>query len=291
MSVYECRWCKYTDSVAWEARCPQCNGFYRYKKIGIETKEQKNRSSFAAAAVSTKVYIPTGVLGFDRVIGGGLVPGSPILLAGFRGAGKSSLLCLVADGIARTKGRALYASSEEGVDGVVSIAHRLKLLNDNVDVLGNQVNVEDVIAHAKATSPFLTVFDSLQKYTSSKSGGSSGSLAQEHAVCESILAYCRESKTCAIITNQMSKSGELRGSTDAAHAVDTILMLGFPKEDDENAPDEKDIRVLLCDGKNRNGPEGLASYFRMTDEGMLEEVEPKSKLLEFPGRGKYSRRD
>lgn len=273
----------------WEFKCPGCGGIYRAKKVGTESKEQKNRSSFAAAAVSNKVYISTGVRGFDKVIGGGLVAGSPILLAGFRGAGKSTLLCMVADGVAKAKGRALFASSEEGVDGVISIAHRSKLLNDNVDVLGNQTNVEDVIAHAKATKPFLTIFDSLQKYTSSKSGGSSGSLAQEHAVGESILNYCRESKTCAIITNQMSKSGELKGSTDAAHSVDTILMLGFPKPDDEDAPDERDVRVLLCDGKNRNGPEGLQSYFRMTEEGMLEEIEQRSKLLEFPGRGKYRR--
>ena len=291
MSVFSCRSCNYSAPTQWEGRCPGCRGLYRAQKIGVESKEQKNRSSFAAAAVSTKVYIPTGVKGFDHVLGGGLVAGSPILLAGFRGSGKSTLLCMVADGVAKAKGRSLYASSEESVDGVVSIAYRLKLLNDSVDVLGNQVNVEDVIAHAKATKPFLTIFDSLQKYTSSRSGGSAGSLAQEHAVGEAILKYCRESKTCAIITNQMAKSGEVKGSTDAAHSVDTILLLGFPKTDDEDAPDEEGIRLLLCDGKNRNGNENGRAFYRMTTEGMLEEVEQRSKLLEFPGRGKYSRRD
>lgn len=289
MSVFSCRSCNYSAPTQWEGRCPGCRGLYRAKKIGTESKEQKNRSSFAKATVSTKVYIPTGVGGFDKVIGGGLVAGSTILLAGFRGSGKSSLLCLVADGVAKAKGRALYATSEESCSGIESIAHRLKLFSDDIEILGDQTNIEDVLAHVKETRPFLTVFDSLQKYTSSKSGGSAGSLSQEHAVSDAIIKHCREAKTCAIIVSQMAKSGEIKGSTDAAHAVDTVLMLGFPKADDEDAPDEKDIRVLLCDGKNRNGSEGFQSYWRITQEGMFEEVEQRSKILEFPGRGKYRR--
>src|SRR6185369_3694849 len=100
--------------------------------------EQKIHSTFAAAVKSNKVYIPTGIDGFDETIGGGLVAGSPILLAGFRGAGKSTLLCMVSDAVAKVKGRSLYASSEEGVDGVLSIAHRAGISNENVEVLGNQ---------------------------------------------------------------------------------------------------------------------------------------------------------
>jgi len=81
----------------------------------------------------------------------------------------------------------------------------------------------------------------------------------------------------------------MSGSTSAAHAVDTILMLGFPKPDDEDAPEEEGIRLLLCDGKNRNGSENGRSFWKMSDTGMLEEVDQRSKLLEFPGRGKYRR--
>ena len=289
MSIYTCRRCDHSQDTSWLEECPGCGGIYAPKKTGVDSTEQKQRSTFAAAAESKTVYIPTGIEGFDKVIGGGLVAGSPILLGGFRGAGKSTLLCMVADAVAKVKGRALYASSEEGVSGVMSIAHRLGLTNENVEVLGNQLSVEKVIKHAMETKPFLTIFDSLQKFASDISGGSPGSRPQEEAVCSTILAYCRETKRCAIIVSQMSKGGEMKGSTDAAHAVDTVLILAFPKDDDEDAPDEKDVRVLLVDGKNRNGPESGKSYWLMSDTGMLENIPEKSKLINLP-RGRYSKR-
>jgi len=292
MSVYVCRRCNYEQSEQWEGTCPRCGGFYRAKKVGVDSDEQKGRSTFAAADEVKKTYIPTGVEGFDRVIGGGLVAGSPILFGGFRGVGKTTLLCCIVDGIAKTKGRALYASSEESVDGVLSIAHRLGLRTNDVSVLGNQHTVERVIEHADKMRPrpFVVVYDSLQKYVSDTSSAAAGSPAQDSAVAAAVLAYCRRTKTCAIIVNQMAKSGEMKGDTDAAHAVDTVLIFAFPKDGDEDAPDEKDIRVLLCDGKNRNGPENIKSYWRMNSVGVLEEVQGRSLLDETPRRGKYSRR-
>jgi DNA repair protein RadA/Sms len=289
MAVYVCRRCEYEQATEWLETCPSCNGFYRPKKIGVDSTEQKQRSTFAAAAESNKVYIKTGIDGFDKTIGGGLVAGSPILLGGFRGAGKSTLLCMVADAVAKVKGRALYASSEEGVEGVMSIAHRLELRNENVEVLGNQQGVEKVIRHAKETKPFLTIFDSLQKFASDTSGGSPGSPSQERVVCEAILSYCRETKRCAIVVSQMSKGGEMKGSTDAAHAVDTVLILAYTKDDDEDAPRGEDgIRLLCVDGKNRNGSDSAKSYWRMTDAGVLECVPPRSKLVVEPRR-KYAK--
>jgi DNA repair protein RadA/Sms len=271
----------------WEGQCPSCAGLYRAKKLGVDSADQKQKSTFAAAAVSSTVYIPTGIEGFDKVIGGGLVAGSPILLGGFRGAGKSTLLCMIADAVAKVKGRALYASSEEGVEGVMSIAHRLELRSENVEVLGNQQSVEKVIKHAKETKPFLTIFDSLQKFSSDFSGGSPGSITQGQAVCAAILTYCRESKRGAIIVNQMDKSGEMRGSTDAAHSVDTVLVLAYTKDDDEDAPPGDAIRILTVDGKNRHGSDSAKTYWAMSETGVLELVQPRSKLTEFPKRAKH----
>lgn len=296
MSVYTCRRCDYSQEVLWEGYCPGCRGLYRAKKIGVESAEQKSKSTFAAAAASTTVYVPTGVTGFDKVLGGGLVAGSPILLAGFHSAGKSSLLCLVADGITKVKERALYASSEEGVEGIHSIAKRLNLLNENVEILGNQQNVESVIKYAKETRPFLTVFDSLQKFSSDTSGGSPGSIAQEHAVCSAILDYCRETKKCAIIVSQMAKSGEIKGSSDSAHAVDTVLVLGYPGDNDADAPDEEEVRMLVVE-KNRRGSAASTTrtYWKMHGEldphpGLLEHIPARSKLIDTPRRGKYQKR-
>lgn len=259
-------------------------------KVGVDTEEQKSRSTFASAAASAVKYVPTGVTGFDKTIGGGLVAGSTILLGGFKGFGKTTLLCMVADAVASSKGRALYASSEEGVDGIVSVAHRLGLRNGDVDVLGSQREVEEVIEHARETKPFLTVFDSLQKFVSRTTGGSAGSIAQEKAVGDAIINYCRDTKRCAIIVNQMSKSGEMKGATDVGHAVDTVLVLAAPFPNDEEAPEEEGVRALLVE-KNRKGPQTAKSYWRMTDEGKLDCVPSKSKLIDFPKKGKYRRRD
>jgi len=296
MAVFVCRRCSYEKAEAWEGACPNCGGLYRAKKVGADTDEQKQRSTFASAAKSPYTYIPTGIVGFDRVIGGGLVASQSILLAGFRGAGKSTLLCLVADAVAKLKGGALYASAEEGVTGVMAIAHRLGLRSEKVEVLGNQYSVEKVIEHAERTKPWVTIFDSLQKYSSLEANGAPGSLVQEKAVSTAIRSYCQKTKRCAIVVNQMAKSGEMKGGTDAGHELDTVLILAFPKDDDDEAPhDVKGVRVLLCDGKNRYGDENQKSYWRMQgkDEeqpGMLEEVPARSLLEEMAPRGKYGRR-
>ena len=292
MAVYRCRRCGHDEETEWDARCPGCHGFYAPTKFGHDTEEQKQRSTFAAAAVYETVFVPTGIEGFDKTTNGGLVPGTSLLLGGFPNAGKSTLACLVADAIAKVKGRALYASSEEGVEGVISIAKRIGCLNENVEVLGNQSSVEGVITHAKETKAYLTVFDSLTKYRSDFSGGSPGSIAQVKAVTSAIISFVRETKRCAIIVNQVGTEGDVKGGTEATHNVDVVLALGFTKDDDNDAPEEESpdrpIRILCCE-KNRRGP-GESTYWRMTEAGVLESVPKRSRLIEFPSRGKYRKR-
>jgi DNA repair protein RadA/Sms len=255
-------------------------------KVGTDTKEQKNRSTFAAAATSTTVHIPTGISGFDRVLSGGLVAGNVILFGGFRGSGKSTLLVQVADSFS-TKRKTMYCSSEQSAEGVVQIAHRAGARNDGVIVLGNQKTIEDTLAIVKEERVFLTIFDSLQKFTSNQSGGSPGSASQGSAVASAIKEHCRTRDACAIVVNQMSRSGELRGGTDVEHDLDTIMVLAFPDDKDEEAPNEKDVRLLVVD-KNRSGNEGLKSFWCMSAEGAMEEVSQKSKIISM---GKYRKKD
>lgn len=295
MAVYICRRCNYEQPEPWESPCPSCKGLYRARKIGVETTEQKTRSTLAAAEHVKIPYVPTGIVGFDKTIGGGIVAGKIILLGGFRGAGKSTLLVLIADAVAQVKGSALYASSEEGVDGVLSIAHRVNIKNPNVEVLGNQQNIESVIEHQRKTKPFLAIYDSLQKFSSVNSGGTTGSISQEAAVSKAILDYHREAKTCGIVVNQMSKSGEMKGSTDAAHAFDAVLVLAYPRDEDEDRPrNMPNLRILSVDGKNRLGPDNIKTYWNMHGEGdprpgMLEHVPARSPDEEPPKKRRYSK--
>lgn len=302
MSIYRCAgWrrkdfdgqrCTYEAPRPWPPPCPGCRRFYAIEKVGSESAEQqRGRSSFARAAEVSVKYIPTGIAGFDKLLGGGLVAGSPILLGGFRGVGKTTLLCMVCDAVAKIKGSALYTSAEESDSGVINVAHRLGLTSDAVEVMGNQLIVEKVIARAAKDKPFIVIYDSLQKYVSETSAGAPGSGAQAKAVAAAILDHCRSTKTCAVIVNQMDKQGEMKGGTDAAHDVDTVLVFAFPKPDDEDAPEEEGVRLLAVDGKNRNGPDNAKTYWRMTDDGRLEEIQKRSKLLEFPKRKKYRKGD
>jgi DNA repair protein RadA/Sms len=297
VSVYECRRCQHQQDTAWDGFCPGCNGPYRFKKVGVDSADQKQKSTFAAAAESQLVHIPTGIAGFDRMTGGGLVAGTVILMGGERGAGKSTLLCLLADAVAKIKGKSLYASSEEAVSGVMSIAHRLELRNPDVEVLGNQLSIEGVLKHALETKPFFSVYDSLQKYASDTSGGAPGSRAQEEAVVSAIIAHHRDRKTCGIVVNQLDKAGLMKGSTSAAHATDAVFVLGYPRDEDEDAPHGEGIRVLVVDGKSRLGADNIKTYWKMHGEGdehpgLLENIPPRSRLVdEVPRRGKYRKRD
>lgn len=289
MSVWRCRRCEYTADELWEGRCPQCCGFYRVIKVGTDTKEQKNRSTFAKAEESKVEYIATGFEGFDQVLGGGLVAGCSILFGGFRGAGKSTLLAQVADAMAHRR-KVVYASSEQGVKGMEQIAHRVGARSDNVIVLGDQKEIEETLKVVKLERAFLAVYDSLQKFVSCTSSGMMGSAAQGDAVAGAIKAYHREANTCAIVVNQMSRSGEIKGGTGPEHDLDTVMVLAFPDGKEEDLPDEENIRKLIVD-KNRNGSEDRASFWRMTPDGRMELVPKKSKLLEFPRRGKYRKED
>lgn len=295
MSVYRCRRCLVDQDEPWDGPCPNCGGFYRPQKFGPDSAEQKGRSSLAAAAQYHTVRVPTGVEGFDKTNGGGLVPGLVTLLGGQPSAGKTTLLVEVLDGVAKGKGSALYATSEESVEGIVSIGKRLELENDDVEVLGNQTDIEAVLEHARRTKPFCLVADSLQKFRSQMAGGAAGSIAQAKAVVDAIRGYCRETKRCAIIVNQLDKAGEFKGSTDAQHDVDVVLALGFVRRDDGDAPDEDElddkndeqVRILYCE-KHRRGP-GPRTYWYMTRSGMFKCVPPRSRLVALPGREKYKK--
>lgn len=294
MAVYACRRCGYEQKEEWLERCPGCDGFYCGKAVtGSASEEGGGLMTLGGkGARSSQRYISTGSPGFDRVMGGGLLAGRVVLLGGFAGAGKTRLLLAISDHIAKTQGIVIYASGEESAGDINSIAGSLGLVNDRVKVLGNQSCVEEVQEVAKKLRAFLVVYDSAQEFVSTTANGMPGSTPQCKAVGKVIKKYCGDTKTCAIIVNQMTGEGGLKGGTELEHACDTINLLAFPKEDDEDAPgfEDEGYRVLLNANKNRGGVANLKSYFRMTDAGVLEHVQAKTRIIDLAGaRGKYRR--
>lgn len=290
MSVYTCRRCGHEQDDPWEEVCPNCHGFYRPRKYGVDSADQKG--GFATlggkAAAGKYHYHSTGEPGLDKVMGGGLVAGKSVLLGGFAGTGKTRLLLTVADYIAKTKGRVIYASGEESEDDLNMTASQLGLTNDQVTVMGNQLMLEKVLDFAKKINAFLVIYDSAQKFMCSTSSGNPGSLAQCKGIGEAIKFYCGKTKTCAIIVNQMSKDGDLKGGTELEHHCDTVMVLAYAKPDDTDAPQGEDVR-LLVNSKNRVGKENVKSYYKMNDEGRLELLPPRSAL--DLRAGKYRRGD
>jgi len=244
----------------------------------------------SARKKSTKQFHSTGIAAVDRVIGGGLLAGRVILWGGFPKIGKTRTLLHIADHIAKTQGHVIYASGEESTEDLQGTAADLGLVNDKVTIMGNQHVVENVLDHANKIKAFLCFFDSAQKFMSKQSSGSTGSPAQLKAVGETIKDFCGATKTCAIVVNQMSGSGELKGGLELSHGFDTVVVLATPLPTDKEAPLEDGIRVLVC-SENRIASDGLKAYFRMVDPGRLEEVPPRSMLdIEAP-RGRKYRRD
>ena len=285
MSVYVCRRCGYTQPDLWEGLCPGCNGPYRAVKSGADSNEQKGQfATLGGGRVKSGwQYISTGQEGFDKVLGGGLVAGKVALLGGYPGAGKTRLLLTVADYMAKTQGFVIYASGEESEDDVNGAAASLGLVNDRVTVMGNQASVEKVLEYAKKVHAFLVIWDSAQKFMSNEASGSPGSISQCKAIGTVIKNYVGKTKTCSIIVNQMKTDGDLKGGTELEHHCDTIMVLAFPKEDDTDAPDVPQVRIL-ANSKNRVGPENIKTYWRMSEEGRLENVPPRTKLIVMPSR-------
>jgi DNA repair protein RadA/Sms len=297
MAVWVCRRCKFTADEPWEDICPGCRGFYRWQKVGVDTKEQKARSTFAASATIANVeHVPTGVAGLDYILTGGLVPGDVIQFGGFRGAGKTTLLVTAQDALSRRR-KCLYASSEQSDESIIQIAKRAGLTSDNVVVYGNQKYIEDTLEIVKRERPFCVVYDSLQKYVSRGCAGAAGSASQGTAVSSLIKEDCREAKRAGVVVNQMSRAGDLKGGTDVEHDLDCILILAYPGPKHEDAPGSSDegIRVLTVD-KNRNGSENLHNYWKMHGEmderpGTIEWVPQRSLLDEEEPKGKYRMRE
>lgn len=224
-----------------------------------------------------KNYIPSSIDGFDHVIGGGLVGGSTILFSGFPGVGCTTLSLMVADGVAHnTKRPALFVSGDETADDLHRTTYRLGIVcgeDDGICVHARRkFDIDDALALAAENKAWLVVFNTLRSFTSKKSKGKPGSQAQAMAVIRTIVDYCKDTDTAAIVLNRLNKDGSIGGGTEVQHYVDTVLVFAYANADDKDAPllsDGEQARLLVIDGKNRNGDVTRKSYWKMTEDGLV----------------------
>jgi DNA repair protein RadA/Sms len=215
-----------------------------------------------------------GIDEVDRVLGGGMVPGAVVLLAGEPGVGKSTLLLQVAGSIARSGGRTLIAGAEESAEQVGLRARRLGVSGDRI-VVASDRDVDAVIAAADALRPDLLVIDSVQTIAAADAGGAPGGVAQVSESAARIGRFAKDRAIPVVLIGHVTKTGAIAGPKVLEHAVDVVLAL-------EGDP-ERGLRMLRC-LKNRFGPTQQVGFFEMGDSGLVEVQDP-GDLLIARGRG------
>jgi DNA repair protein RadA/Sms len=220
----------------------------------------------------------TGVGEVDRVLAGGLTPGSVTLLFGEPGVGKSTLLLQVLAGVARSGAVALLVSAEESAPQVRARADRLGVLPDELLVLATS-EVEAVEHAVAACTPRVMVVDSVQTIADHRAPGAPGSLAQVRECADRLASVARRDGVAVVLVGHVTKDGDMAGPRTLEHLVDTVLSF----EGDRHHP----LRVLRA-MKHRFGPTGEVGLFEMGEAGLRDVAEPGRLLLgdrrpEVPG--------
>ncbi len=224
--------------------------------------------------------LPTGIGEFDRVLGGGIVPGSAVLVGGEPGIGKSTLLLQVAQALSGARPQApstkvLYVTSEESARQVALRASRLGVTSDNLLVLA-ETNVERIINQIAKVKPAVVIVDSIQMIYKPQIPAAPGSVTQLRDCCMDLVYLAKASGICIIVVGHVTKAGTLAGPKIIEHIVDTVVYF---EGDRYHAH-----RIVRC-VKNRFGSTHEVGLFEMTGEGLREVTDPGNLFVEQYGPG------
>jgi DNA repair protein RadA/Sms len=267
-AVLECGACGHRVSQ-WAGRCPSCGGWGTIAEMKASPVPRSGAEPVPLALEPEEPdhRLDTGFDGVDRVLGGGLVPGSVVLLAGEPGIGKSTLLLQLVARVAANGTTCLYASGEESRGQVAARAGRLAVPPDASSFIPGR-DVHGVMDAAAAVRPGLLVVDSIQAIRDPDSSSLPGGPAQVRACADALIGLAKDQRTAVILAGQVTKDGDIAGPRTLEHAVDVVCSF------DGDA--RTGLRVLTG-GKNRFGPEGEVAWFEMSGRG-LREVDPAEVL-------------
>ena len=276
-TAYFCSECG-GESVKWMGQCPHCrawNSLVEEKIVTSSTvKPGRVNISPTKALPLSKIdgnqhgRLQIGIDELDTVLGGGLVPGSSVLLGGEPGIGKSTLLLQAAHKMA-VHGPVLYVSGEESPAQIKARADRLNAVDDEVFLLA-QTDINDALSEAREIKPRLMILDSVQALFSQEIDSAPGSVSQVRAVAAAALAFARETRAAVIIIGHVTKEGQLAGPRVLEHMVDTVLYFEGERY---NA-----FRLLRA-VKNRFGSTNEIGVFEMGSQGLLPLASPSAYFL------------
>lgn len=277
---YTCTECGWT-TVKWVGRCGECQAWGTVLetgvKSGIEARVVKvtiGEDSVARPITDIPMsgvlsHVPTAIGEFDRVLGGGIVPGATILLSGEPGVGKSTLLLEVAARRARSGSRVLYVSGEESVNQVRLRAARTNALNENLYLI-SETDLSTIIGQVEATNPDLLIVDSVQTVSSASVDGLAGGVGQVREVASALVRLAKDRDLPLVLVGHVTKDGSIAGPRTLEHLVDVVCHF---EGDTQTAL--RFIRSL----KNRFGPTDEVGCFEMTGDGISEVADPSGLFL------------
>lgn len=275
-TVYTCNECG-AQSPKWVGQCPACNAWNALTETAVVAPVRAARlASAGPASVQTLEHIApekiarlaTGLSELDRVLGGGLVAGSVVLIGGDPGIGKSTLLTQALASISQ-KARVLYVSGEESADQIALRSQRLGHKGDRVRLL-TENQVETIIQAAKVEKPHVLVVDSIQTVYTEILQSAPGSVAQVRESAAHLVRYAKQTGTALFLVGHVTKEGTLAGPRVLEHMVDTVLYF-----EGDTGSSFRIIRAI----KNRFGAVNEIGVFAMTEGGLREVGNPSAMFL------------
>ena len=278
-TIFVCSECG-NESSKWLGKCPACNSWNTFYEQKIVETKSNNKNGNNIGKTSNKpqmlnsyqaketIRTSTGFNELDRVLGGGLVKGSLVLLGGEPGIGKSTLILQICDKV-QGEGKVLYVSGEESAEQIKIRADRLGINNDDILFLG-ETDIDIVNQAIIDINPKLVIIDSIQTMYSEEITAAAGSVSQVREITSQVMRVCKARAITTIIIGHVTKEGNIAGPRVLEHMVDSVLYL----------EGERYFTYRILRGvKNRFGSTNEIGMFEMREEGMCEITNPSDILI------------
>ena len=279
-TLYACQECG-NQSAKWLGRCPECGNWNTYVEEPVRVQPPRSRAAprattgtarplpLAEVQFASANRLPLQIRELHQVLGGGIVPGSLVLVGGDPGIGKSTLLLQLADEVARTFGPVVYVSGEESVQQLKLRAQRLGIPGDRLLVLAEN-DLEAIIEQLQQVRPMLAVIDSIQTVYLEGVSSAPGSVSQVRECAGRLMLMAKGTHIPTFLVGHVNKEGAIAGPRVLEHVVDTVLYLEGERH--------HSFRILRSQ-KNRFGSTDEIGIFEMLDSGMREVRDPARAFL------------
>ncbi|NHZ86600.1 MAG: DNA repair protein RadA [Planctomycetia bacterium] len=274
VAVFLCSNCG-TDYPKWLGQCPNCSEWGTLSEYKVPKNKRRSQNKIPTESISLKDVLQSGqkkrtlthITEVDRVLGGGILPGSLILLGGNPGIGKSTLALQM---LGKVKNPSLYISAEESEDQIATMRAKRLGISSNEMQLSGENHVEDILEQIILLKPEVVIIDSIQTVYSDSIDSLPGSVGQIRESGQQLLQICKERGVTIILIGHVTKEGIIAGPRMLEHMVDTVLYL--------EGDDRYDHRILRS-VKNRFGATNEVGIFQMQSEGLIEVENPSELFL------------